>query len=100
MVGTNQTEWIASQQNDTGLFGDGAAFTFAVEGVLILITFVIGLVGNGLAIVIFSRQKIHQTFHNLFLLLAIFDLVSTLLHLTHKGVKEDFQLGPFFATFA
>ena len=51
-------------------------FTWIVEGVFILIAFVIGLFGNSFSIVIFSRQKVHRIFHHLLLLLAIFDMVS------------------------
>ena len=51
-------------------------FTWIVEGVLILIAFLVGLFGNSFSIVIFSRQKVHRIFHHLLLLLAIFDMVS------------------------
>ena len=36
---------------------------------------VIGLVGNGLSMLIFYRQRVHKIFHNLLLTLAIFDTV-------------------------
>ena len=51
-------------------------FAWVVEGVLILVAFLVGLFGNGFSIVIFSRQKVHRIFHHLLLLLAIFDMVS------------------------
>ena len=51
------------------------SFTWVVEGVLILVAFMIGLFGNSFSIVIFSRQKVHRIFHHLLLLLAIFDMV-------------------------
>ena len=51
-------------------------FAWVVEGVLILMAFLVGLFGNGFSIVIFSRQKVHRIFHHLLLLLAIFDMVS------------------------
>ena len=34
-----------------------------------------GLVGNIYSLFLFARQKVHRIFHNLLLLLAIFDLV-------------------------
>ena len=45
---------------------------------------VIGLVGNGLSMLIFYRQRVHKIFHNLLLTLAIFDTVCIriLNHLT------------------
>ncbi len=36
-----------------------------------------GLAGNGISIWTFSRQRVHRIFHNLLLVLAIFDIVST-----------------------
>ena len=51
-------------------------FAWVVEGLLILIAFLIGLFGNSFSIVIFARQKVHRIFHHLLLLLAIFDMVS------------------------
>ena len=59
-------------------------FTWIVEGVLILIAFLVGLFGNSFSIVIFSRQKVHRIFHHLLLLLAIFDMVSNNLYHMHK----------------
>ena len=59
-------------------------FTWIVEGVLILIAFLVGLFGNSFSIVIFSRQKVHRIFHHLLLLLAIFDMVSNNLYHMHE----------------
>ena len=47
------------------------------EGLLILIVGVIGVVGNGVSLWTFWRQRVHRIFHNLLLVLAIFDIVST-----------------------
>lgn len=54
-------------------------FQWMTEGLLIFIIGIIGLVGNGISIWTFSRQRIHRIFHNLLLVLAIFDIVSILL---------------------
>ena len=45
---------------------------------------IFGLVGNGLSMLIFYRQRVHKIFHNLLLTLAIFDTVCIriLNHLT------------------
>ena len=59
---------------------DEDGFSWVVEGVLILVAFLVGLFGNSFSIVIFSRQKVHRIFHHLLLLLAIFDMVSSYLY--------------------
>ena len=64
------SEPITSEEED--------AFAWVVEGVLILVAFLVGLLGNSFSIVIFSRQKVHRIFHHLLLLLAIFDMVSSI----------------------
>ena len=51
-------------------------FQWSTEGLLILIVGVIGVFGNGVSIWTFSRQRVHRIFHNLLLVLAIFDIVS------------------------
>ena len=51
-------------------------FGWVVEGPLIFIAFLVGVVGNGFSVVVFSRQKVHRIFHHLLLLLSIFDMVS------------------------
>ena len=53
-------------------------FVWAVEGVLIFIAFLVGMFGNCFSVMVYSRQKVHRIFHNLLLLLAIFDIVSIL----------------------
>jgi len=52
------------------------SFCWLVEGVLILLVGGVGLAGNSLSLIIFSRQKVHRIFHNLLLTLTIFDMVS------------------------
>ena len=37
---------------------------------------IIGLVSNGLSMLIFYRQRVHKIFHNLLLTLAVFDTAS------------------------
>ena len=51
-------------------------FGWVVEGPLIFIAFLVGVVGNGFSVIVFSRQKVHRIFHHLLLLLSIFDMVS------------------------
>ena len=54
-----------------------ATITFLVEGVLLLLVACVGLVGNILSFMVLSTQGLQKTFHNLLLLLNIFDLVGT-----------------------
>jgi hypothetical protein len=56
-------------------------FCWWVEGVLILVIGCIGLLGNSLSLILFSRQLKHKIFHNLLFTLTIFDMVSR-----HKGI--------------
>ena len=57
-------------------FQDGPdTFKLVTEGYLILIIGIVGLLGNIASIWTFSRQRIHRTFHNLLLVLTIFDTV-------------------------
>ena len=51
-------------------------FEWVTEGLLIFIVGIIGLFGNGVSIWTFWRQRVHRIFHNLLLILAIFDMVS------------------------
>ena len=50
--------------------------SFLVEGVLLSIIASIGLVGNTLSFIILSTQSVQKSFHNLLLLLSIFDTVT------------------------
>ena len=50
-------------------------FQLVTEGYLILVIGLVGLLGNMASIWTFSRQRIHRTFHNLLLVLTIFDTV-------------------------
>ena len=54
-----------------------ATITFLVEGVLLLLVACVGLVGNILSFMVLSTQGLQKTFHNLLLLLNIFDMVGT-----------------------
>ena len=49
--------------------------TFILEGVLLLIVAIIGLAGNLMAIVTILSQKVQKTFHDLLLVLTVFDMV-------------------------
>ena len=51
-------------------------FEWITEGLLIFVFGIIGLIGNGVSVWTFWRQRIHRIFHNLLLTLAIFDMVS------------------------
>ena len=51
-------------------------FVWITEGLLIFVFGIIGLLGNGISIWTFWRQRVHRIFHNLLLSLAIFDMVS------------------------
>ena len=61
--------------NDDGVHG---MLKFLLEGVLLLAVVLVGLIGNFTSFVTISRQKIQRTFHNLLLLLTVFDLVRVL----------------------
>ena len=51
--------------------------SFLLGGVLLAIVASFGLIGNILSFIILSTQAVHKTFHNLLLLLSIYDMVST-----------------------
>ena len=51
---------------------------FIVEGVLLMIVGILGMVGNLSAITVFARQHLQKNFHALMLSLAVFDLVYIL----------------------
>ena len=48
---------------------------FILEGVLLLVIAVIGITGNLLAIVTILSQKVLKIFHDLLLVLTVFDMV-------------------------
>lgn len=56
-------------------FNGVTTFQLITEGYLIFIIGCIGLLGNVISIWTFSRQRIHRIFHNLLLVLTIFDTV-------------------------
>ena len=51
-------------------------FEWTTEGLMVFIIGNIGLLGNGISVYTFSKQRVHRIFHNLLLVLAIFDIVS------------------------
>ncbi|TRY71961.1 hypothetical protein TCAL_14087 [Tigriopus californicus] len=65
-----RTDWQVMSASPTSDW-----FCWFVEGVLILIIGLFGLLGSGFSFVLFSRQKVHRTFHNLLLTLTTFDLI-------------------------
>ena len=52
-------------------------FQWITEGLLLLLTGCIGLVGNTCSLVTCARQRIQRVFHRLLVALATFDSVST-----------------------
>ena len=60
--------------------GMHSMLTFLLEGVLLLAVALVGLIGNFTSFVTISRQKIQRTFHNLLLLLTVFDMVRALFY--------------------
>ena len=74
---------------DQGIVESQDMFGWVVEGPLIFIAFLVGVVGNGFSVVVFSRQKVHRIFHHLLLLLSIFDMVS------EKENADFFYVFPF-----
>ena len=49
--------------------------TFLLEGILLLLVAVVGLIGNVVCFTTICRQKVQKLFHNLLLLLTTFDMV-------------------------
>ena len=50
---------------------------FILEGILLLIIAIVGLAGNLMAIFTILSQKVQKTFHDLLLVLTVFDMVCT-----------------------
>ena len=59
-----------------------STLTFLVEGVMLVVVASVGLVGNILSFTVLSTQGLQKTFHNLLLLLNIFDMVCSFNSLT------------------
>ena len=59
------------------VLGEGVVGVDLVEGVLLMMVACLGLAGNILSFVVLNSQKVQKTFHNLLILLNIFDLVSS-----------------------
>ena len=54
-----------------------STLTFLVEGVMLLLVACVGLVGNILSFTMLNAKGLQKIFHNLLLLLNIFDMVGT-----------------------
>ena len=76
---------------DQGSIEPQDMFGWVVEGPLIFIAFLVGVVGNGFSVMVFSRQKVHRIFHHLLLLLSIFDMVSNSMIKYVKNLFEKFK---------
>ena len=61
---------------------------FWVEGVLLIIVGIFGIVGNLAAIAVFARQHLQKNFHALMLSLSIFDLIYIIASIFLFGMKE------------
>ena len=70
----NRTDYFDDQDDSDRIHKKTA---FILEGVLLLVIAVIGLTGNLLAIVTILSQKVLTIFHDLLLVLTVFDMVCT-----------------------
>ena len=68
----NRTDYFDDQDDSDRIHKKTA---FILEGVLLLVIAVIGLTGNLLAIVTILSQKVLKIFHDLLLVLTVFDMV-------------------------
>jgi len=66
-------------------------FEFFVEGILLVIVASFGIVGSVCSFVVFSTQAVHKTFHNLLLLLSVFDMVYLLTAVPLFSVPQLFS---------
>jgi hypothetical protein len=48
---------------------------FVVEGILLCIIGILGIIGNVAAIIVFARQKVQKNFHAFMISLSVFDLI-------------------------
>ena len=72
-MSVNDTWLVTSSDQESPV----AMVTFLVEGVMLLVVATVGLVGNILSFLVLSTKGLQKTFHNLLLLLNIFDMVGT-----------------------
>ena len=70
----NRTDYFDDQDDSDRIHKKTA---FILEGVLLLVIAVIGITGNLLAIVTILSQKVLTIFHDLLLVLTVFDMVCT-----------------------
>ena len=68
----NRTDYFDEQDDSDRIHKKTA---FILEGVLLLLIALIGLTGNLLAIVTILSQKVLKIFHDLLLVLTVFDMV-------------------------
>ena len=68
----NRTDYFDDQDDSDRIHKKTA---FILEGVLLLVIAVIGITGNLLAIVTILSQKVLKIFHDLLLVLTVFDMV-------------------------
>ena len=68
----NESHYVDDQEDTDWVYKTTA---FILEGVLLLLVAVVGLAGNIMAIVTILSQKVLKTFHDLLLLLTVFDMV-------------------------
>ena len=72
-MSVNDTWLVTSSDQESPV----AIVIFLVEGVMLLVVATVGLVGNILSFLVLSTKGLQKTFHNLLLLLNIFDMVGT-----------------------
>ncbi len=72
---------------------------FIVEGVLLLVIGMVGIVGNVTAIIVFAREKLQKNFHALMLSLAAFDLayiLASILLFSIPQFSDDYMESGFY----
>ena len=78
-------EEVEEEENSLDLF------KFLVEGILMVTIGSMGLLGNLLCILIFSRERAQKSFHHLMVFLAIFDLLYIIMALLLFGLPEIYN---------
>ena len=64
-----------------------APYYFYCDGVLVSIVAIIGVIGNVVALIVLSRPRLNDVFHQLLLALACFDI----LYLIFGGINYTFR---------
>ena len=77
------------------------SFNLWIDGILIIIISIFGLIGNLITIVIFNRKELRSTFHASLCVLAVFDLgyilvtlIDTVLQVVDNGGYPDPDIIP------